>query len=421
MASQILLNPIGSSGDVFPFLALGRELQKRGHHVAVMTNPIFKQNIGHAGLECIEIGTEAELRSVGRDPRLHRTGQAWKLALKWGAVGTMRQTLGVIETRISKCDTLVIAPPIAFGSRIAAEKFRIPLATVVLSPFLIRSVFQSPVMPPMILNDRVPKISKRLQYWLADRLAIDPILGPDVNRFRQELGLARQSRFLHRWCFSEDLTLALFPEFFANGQPDWPSNLHLTGLVSWDPPMNHRVDQSLDNFLDPDDKPILLLAGSAGPESVEFYRAWIEATKSLGRQLVLLERNQTMVPANLPGHVYHAPYYPIDRILCRSAVVAHSGGVGTTLRAFAAGVPQIVVPRVNDQPDNAQRIKDLGVGCVVAPKQLSVGQILSHLKRTINSQQILDNCAKYQRQFGENDPILESCDRIEETFDRYRN
>ena len=33
MASQILLNPIGSGGDVFPFLALGRELQKRVCHL----------------------------------------------------------------------------------------------------------------------------------------------------------------------------------------------------------------------------------------------------------------------------------------------------------------------------------------------------------------------------------------------------
>ncbi len=71
MASQILLNPIGSGGDVFPFLAIGRELQHRGHHVAVMTNPIFKSNVGQAGLECIEIGCEAALRSVGKDPRLH--------------------------------------------------------------------------------------------------------------------------------------------------------------------------------------------------------------------------------------------------------------------------------------------------------------------------------------------------------------
>ena len=71
MASQILLNPIGSAGDVFPFLALGSELQKRGHHVAVMTNRLFIENVGQAGLEFIEIGSSDELRAVGNDPRLH--------------------------------------------------------------------------------------------------------------------------------------------------------------------------------------------------------------------------------------------------------------------------------------------------------------------------------------------------------------
>jgi UDP:flavonoid glycosyltransferase YjiC (YdhE family) len=32
----VLLNPNGSGGDVYPFLAIGQQLQRLGHHVGVM-------------------------------------------------------------------------------------------------------------------------------------------------------------------------------------------------------------------------------------------------------------------------------------------------------------------------------------------------------------------------------------------------
>jgi UDP:flavonoid glycosyltransferase YjiC (YdhE family) len=420
MASQILLNPIGSGGDVFPFLALGCELQKRGHHVAVMTNPIFKENIGQAGLECIEIGSEAALRAVGQDSRLHRAGNAWKLALKWGAVGTLRQTFDVIGKRIEKCDTMLVAPCIAFGSRLAAEKFRLPLASVVLSPFVVRSVFQSPVIGPMWLDDWVPKGFKRLQFWVADRCVIDPVVKSDISSLRKELGLPLNSRFLHRWCFSDDLTLALFPEFFAPPQPDWPPSLYHTGPVSWDPPSDIQATRGLDRFVDPNRKPIVVLAGSAGPESPTFYQNWMDAANKLGRQLILLERNQSLVPKPLPKHVFHASYFPIDQVLDRSAVIGHGGGVGTTLRSLAAGVPQIVCPKVNDQPDNARRVQRLGVGTVITTPNPGVDEIIDALHRTLNNRTIAANCKTCQARFPEAKPVEKCCDLIEATFDRYR-
>lgn len=420
MASQILLNPIGSAGDVFPFLALGRELQKRGHHVAVMTNRLFIENIGQAGLEFIEVGTTEALRAVGKDPRLHRSGNAWKLALKWGAVGTMRQSFEIIRQRIKKCDTMVVAPCTGFGARIAAEKFKVPLATIVLSPFVIRSVHQSPLINPMVLGDWVPRFSKQLQFWIADRFFIDPLFKSDVAAFRQESGLATQSRLLHRWCFSDDLTLALFPEFFAPPQPDWPANTHLTGPISWDPPNDPQAVQTLAEFIKPGRKPIVVLAGSAGPESNAFYDGWIQATKKLDRQMILLEKNHNKIPTSLPDHVFHARYFPIDQVLDRAALIAHSGGVGTTLRSLKSGTPQILFPKVNDQPDNANRVRKIGVGRIIDQKHRTADQIAVSISEVIDDPVILANCASMRAGFTDSDPVQMSCDLIESTFDGYR-
>ena len=416
MTTQILLNPIGSGGDVFPFLAIGRELQKRGHHVAVMTNRQFIENVGQAGLEFIEIGTMEALRDVSRDPSRHDYHSAWKLALKWGAVGTMRQSYQVISERVKKCKTMLVAPCIGLGARIASEKLRIPLATVVLSPFVIRSVRQSPIIKPMILSDWIPAISKRIQLWFADQFFIDPLLKSEISELRRELGLPPRSRFLHRWCFSEDLVLALFPEVFAPLQSDWPANTRLTGMVSWDPPVDSQLKESLDRFIRPGKKTITVLAGSAGPDSIKFIENWIQATRQMDSQLILLERNKKMIPSNLPSHVFHAEFFPMDEAAARSSLVAHSGSVGTTLRSLAAGVPQIVFPRVNDQPDNADRVRRLGVGRVVRFDRLEVDQIVSAVTQVMNDQKIAAQCAKRKKELPDIDAVALSCDLIEAAF-----
>jgi vancomycin aglycone glucosyltransferase len=46
----------------------------------------------------------------------------------------------------------------------------------------------------------------------------------------------------------------------------------------------------------------------------------------------------------------------------RVAAVVHHGGAGTTATAARAGVPQVVVPQIADQPYWAARVAELGIG-----------------------------------------------------------
>lgn len=46
----------------------------------------------------------------------------------------------------------------------------------------------------------------------------------------------------------------------------------------------------------------------------------------------------------------------------RVAAVVHHGGAGTTTTAARAGAPQVVVPRIADQPYWAERVAGLGIG-----------------------------------------------------------
>lgn len=372
MRTQVLLNPNGSGGDVYPFLAIGKQLQRLGHHVGVMTNPHFKPQVGRAGLEFIPVGVADDLMQVGRGLQTVTTSPAWKLALRWTAQAA-QSSAEYLAQRRQRYPTLMVGSPLSFGMRLIAEKYAVPLATLILSPFVLRSRHASPCMPPLWLDDWMPRYLKSWQYWVADRWAIDRVLQPVLGPVRRRMGLPPRRRFMHRWCFSPDLNLGCFPTWFAPQQPDWPAGFQHVGPIHWDP---WNADPAIVDDLrqwsaSQPFRPLAILAGSAGPPSAEFYRAWINASAAIGRGLIILEQDLAYFPPNLPVHVRVLPYLSLDQLLPHVAALIHSGSIGAALRCSAAGVPQLVFPRFNDQFDNARRIQHLGLGLVLHPQEIS--------------------------------------------------
>lgn len=57
---NIVIQIVGSRGDVQPFIALGLELQKFGHRVRIATHPPFQEFVLNAGLEYFSIGGDPQ-------------------------------------------------------------------------------------------------------------------------------------------------------------------------------------------------------------------------------------------------------------------------------------------------------------------------------------------------------------------------
>jgi Glycosyltransferase family 28 N-terminal domain len=61
---RIVIQIIGSRGDIQPFIALGKELKTYGHTVRVATHPTFRDFVKENGLEFFSVGGDpAELMS----------------------------------------------------------------------------------------------------------------------------------------------------------------------------------------------------------------------------------------------------------------------------------------------------------------------------------------------------------------------
>jgi MGT family glycosyltransferase len=80
---------------------------------------------------------------------------------------------------------------------------------------------------------------------------------------------------------------------------------------------------------------------------------------------VLLTVGTEVDPADLgpvPANVHVEPWVPQGAVMAHASAMVGHGGSGSTLAAMAAGMPLAVVPLFADQPENAQRVADLGAG-----------------------------------------------------------
>lgn len=390
---KIIVIGLGSAGDVHPNVGLALELRKRGHEVLFVAPAIFRQLTQSLGLEFVEVLSEDEYLSAIRDPDLWHPTRSLSVLARHLILPVMRAVFEIIEKTHEAGRTVVAAPGTAFGARIAQEKLGVPLATIHLQPIMLRSALRPACFGFPDIAAHLPPLLRRLYFRMADRWIVDPCFAGQTNAFRATLGLPPVRRLFDRWIHSPALVIGLFPDWFAPTATDWPPNVALTGFPLWDEREVHTPSPALEKFLTAGDPPLVFTAGSAMLHAKDFFCVSAEVCKASGRRGILLTRYPEQLPAELPEGVRHFGYVPFSELLPRSAALVHHGGIGTTAQAIAAGLPQLIVPNTHDQPDNAVRVRRLGLGEFLLPRAYTKVRVLEKLERLLRPA-IKEDCRK---------------------------
>lgn len=378
--SSLALLPFGSAGDVFPFIWLGRQLKARGHEVTLITACLFEEAARGAGLRFVPLGTRAEFDALTRDPRIWRPYQGTKLVFEWA--GRWSEAFCAAVERLQSKPNGLLAPCTNYGARIARESLGAPLITVHLQPSVLLSMHDTPVLfNGMEWMSRLPVWLKRLIFAMpnpADRFA-----APFVNAACRSRGVQPPRSLWRDWWDSPDGVLALFPEWFAPPQPDWPQPCHQWSFPLEDLSREIPLDPSLESFLQDGPKPVVFTPGSANCQAAAFFAAAADALKRIGQRGVFVTRHLEQVPAQLPATILAVEYAPFSTLLKHAAAFVHHGGIGTLSQGFAAGVPQLLMPMAHDQPDNEHRLRRLGAGFGIPPKRFNAENVARALRQLL--------------------------------------
>lgn len=413
---HFLFTPVGSSGDVHPFLGIAQALHQRGHDVTVISAETFRRPAEQCGLHFIPALTDEEFQQLVSDPDLWHPRKGLRVIL-----GSMAEHLRSAYDRLREVyqpdRTVIVAASLAFAARVFQDEHAAPVISMHLAPSAFRTLHLLPSGVPGQDLSWLPRPLKQLMWWVLDRALLDPNIAPAINRLRAEIGLPAISRPFKDWMHSPDRTIGLFPPWFGPPQPDWPEQARLTGFPLFDETGQHELDPELERFLDGGAPPIVFTPGSAQNQAGSFFATAIEATAIMQRRCLLLTRYPEQVPRDIPDHARHEAYVPFSSLLPRCAAIVHHGGVGTCAQGLAAGIPQLIMPMGFDQPDNATRLHRLGVGSWVVPKKFTGERVAEALNELLASEKVAESCRRWKEELAEGNPVAETCKLIEEIAD----
>lgn len=411
---RILIATAGSHGDVLPFVAIGRELSRRGHEIYFYANPVFADLVTNAGLHFRPVGTARAYAALFSEAVENNPDRAFRrVAREFESLGS--EYYVAMQADVLPGQTATVGSSLLFAPRLLAETCTAPCITVHLAPCIIRSDRQPARLVPRWIKASTPALLRRLAWWQLDRF-YDATLTKPLNKQRAELGLKPLKWIFQSWIHEADCVIGMFPAWFAQPQGDWPRQLVLADFPLYDHGEVQPLSSELLCFIEAGPPPVGISAGTATANSQQFFQTSIAACQAAGLRAILLSPFAGHIPQNLPADIMHVSYAPYGSLLPRLAAFVHHGGIGSTSQALRAGVPQLIRPVAYDQFDNSARTTELGVGRELLVKQYTPRQVAETLATLTGDPAIRQRCREVAQRFGENHGIGMAVDAIEKTL-----
>jgi UDP:flavonoid glycosyltransferase YjiC (YdhE family) len=114
-------------------------------------------------------------------------------------------------------------------------------------------------------------------------------------------------------------------------------------------------------------------------------------------------------PAETDPNIYCTEYASFSELFPRAACVVHQGGSGTTAQALRAAKPMIFVPYSHDQPDNARRVRKLGVSRTIARHEYQAARVQAELKSLLDDPAVARRSAEVAAVLATEDCVRDAC------------
>ncbi|KAI0187285.1 sterol glucosyltransferase [Xylaria flabelliformis] len=390
---NIVIQVVGSRGDVQPFVALGNELQKDGHRVRLATHNTFERFVLDSGLEFYPIGGDPSelmaymVKNPGLIPSMAslRAGDIQKKRRMVAQMldGCWQACLAPdLRTGVPFVANAIIANPPSFAHIHCAQALGIPLHLMFTMPWTSTRVFSHPLANMKTKSDNKGKanfVSFSIVEWMTWQG-----LGDIINDWRDSIdlepvpltegpNLAETLKVPFTYCWSPSLISKPF---------DWPEYIDVCGFFFRQPPQYNPPDE-LRDFLRKGPRPVYIGFGSIVIDNPdELTELLLETTKAIGvRALISRGWSGLGNTGNFDDHVMYLDDCPHEWLFQQVSAVVHHGGAGTTACGLRYGCPTVVVPFFGDQPFWGSMIAAAGAGPEPIPyKSLNRSNLAEALK-----------------------------------------
>ena len=417
---RIVFSTFGTFGDVNPLIALAIELKQRGHTPVLAIPGMFREKVEPLGIEFAAVRPDQNPKDKRMVEMIWDIKKGTERGLREFLFPAIRDSYHDLLEAVTAHEgaDLLVTGELAYAGPIVAEKIGIPWASYVLAPLSFFSGYDPPVLPPYPTLSKVPSIVPRIGR-LVPRFArvVTRKWSEPLYALRRELGLDEGTNPIFDAKHSPRLVLALFSRVLGDAQPDWPPNTLVTGFAFYDGDAGKTdLSPQLEQFLSAGPPPLVFTLGSAAVMAAgDFYEESARAAELIGERAVLLVGNdpQNQPRQALSKRICVAAYAPFSKIFPRASVIIHQGGVGTTAQALRAGRPMLVMPYSHDQPDNARRVRHLGVAKVIQRKAYIAEAAAKKISSLLEDKGYVHRAAEVAAAVAEEDCVATACNALE--------
>ena len=407
---KIAIQTFGTRGDVEPYVALGLELQARGHDVWLSVPEDFVDWVSGFGLtvHAINLDMGAYIRRAERLGITRNPLKAFKHAKDM--IDPMLDAVLEAAVQHTRGADVVIAHPKTLFSDMGAE--RDGACFIMAAPLPIIMPTGAFPMPGTFARNH-GAFWNRLT-WMPLKFAMAPYK-KRINAERETLGLEKvgsgidYSRYMNR----PALRLLANSPSIVERPDDWDEKAVITGAWTL-PPSVAPLDPDLEQFLDDGPAPVYVGFGSMVTDDANrLVQAAVRGLKKAHLRGVIA-RGWAELPETPGDHVHFIDSAPHATLFPRCCAVVHHGGAGTTGAALRAGRPSLIVPFMVDQPWWAERLYEQGLGPqALKPRRLTAGRFAHALKALVRNEAFRHRCQAVAEQMAREQGTARAADLIE--------
>lgn len=405
---------IGSRGDVQPFLALGKGLQRKGHTVQICTMDKFQSLVESEGFSYLPLAGSAELlmeKLIGEQVSFAEYFKNLR-----GLLNPIKeQFLSDIEAACKNADC-VLYSTLGSVAYHACEKYRVPCFRTFFCPLDPTGEFPAMTAPRLPLGSWY----NRMTFKGGDLLWANATREL-LNDWRADMGLERIKpfHFPYREMFGKPVpTLYAYSSIISPKPAEWGDNYHLTGFWIQESPAGFTADATLSEFLSSGEKPVYIGFGSTvGGDFDRILDVILESLQKTKQRALLSAGWRNLGNRTLPKEVMQVGNVPHEWLFRQVKAVSHHGGAGTTAAGIRAGVPSVIVPFGGDQPYWGERVYRIGIGTKpIMCKKLSVQNYSEALDTAVSNTAMQQEAARIGALLRAEDGVSNAIRVIEHTL-----
>ena len=401
---RIAIVTTGTTGDVLPYIALGRRLLAAGHEVWLCSADKYAAEAKARGLPFVPCWPWSDERHRElMEALLAEPDPVRHLDIIYGrARKDIVAALPAVVDATSRAE-LIVSHSLAFGGYAAARRHGTPLVT----GHLFDGIIPSAAMSPFGVN--LGPLNRAL--WAMVGRTVRQKTDPVFNEALASVGLSPERDVLFSASHSRLLNLVAISPAICRLSPLTDRPYQLTG--SWFDDDETGPDPALAAFVEAGPPPVVIGFGSMrGIDAREWTRRVVEGVGQ--RRAVLQMGWANLGDVGLPPNIFRAGAVSHRWLFPRASGVIHHGGAGTTAAVMRAGVPSAVVSFLGDQPTWGKRIARLGVGIpAVRFSRFSASWLDRTLQRLTSDPQMKARAAELGARIRAEDGLGEAVAAIE--------